>query len=323
MGEVLLARGEAAKAIAVLKEASGYMPGDLMVRELLAEGYILADERPKAFAILEELLRQHSGDPDLLLLLDAESPAQLRSARGGKAEARYLLDDAEGWLKDNNLAEAEACLKKARRKDKSERADWVELQIAFHQNEKTGPAKALAFAASRRHPRLCFQALRLAVDPLMEREDEAGIMKALDTFLEAHPKSSGAWEAAIIRQAYRLMNGKVGAEDLAEVRRLQASPLPGQEARARTLLGQYLMELRKPEEVVELIEPILKSEPTVINHFQLGAALAALGEREDALQVLKEGLDAGPGDLAESQVVLLNNKMQALIQDLEKTPPRA
>ena len=128
----------------------------------------------------------------------------------------------------------------------------------------------------------------------MEREDEPGIMKALDTFLKAHPKSSGAWEAAIIRQAYRLMNGKVDPEDLAEVRRLQANPLPGQEPRARTLLGQYLMELRKPEEVVELIEPVLKTEPTMINHFQLGAALAALGEREDALQVLRDGLEADP-----------------------------
>ncbi|NTV74893.1 MAG: hypothetical protein HGA66_11875 [Holophaga sp.] len=141
----------------------------------------------------------------------------------------------------------------------------------------------------------------------------------MDIFLKAHPKSSGAWESAIIRQAYRLMNGKVDPEDLAEVRRLQANPLPGQEPRARTLLGQYLMEMRKPEEVVELIEPVLKAEPTMINHFQLGTALAALGEREDALLVLREGLEATPGDLAESQMDLLKAKMQALIQDLEKT----
>jgi hypothetical protein len=79
------------------------------------------------------------------------------------------------------------------------------------------------------------------------------------------------------------------------------------------------MEMRKPEEVVELVEPVLKSEPTIINHFQLGTALAALGEREDALQVLREGLDAVAGDLAETQVGLLRGKMQALIQDLEKS----
>ena len=224
------------------------------------------------------------------------------------------------WIKEHNLAEAETCLKKARRKDKSERADWIELLIAHDRNPAAAIPKALAFAASARHPRLCFQALRLAVDPMMEREDEAGIMKALDAFLAAHPKSSGAWEAAIIRQAYRLMNQKVGAEDLAEVRRLQANPLPGQEARARTLLGQYLMELRKPEEVVELIEPVLKTEPTIINHFQLGTALAALGEKEDALLVLQEGVEAPAGDLAESQVELLKSKMQALIQDLQEHP---
>jgi hypothetical protein len=80
------------------------------------------------------------------------------------------------------------------------------------------------------------------------------------------------------------------------------------------------MELRKPEEVVELIEPVLKTEPTMINHFQLGAALAALGEKEDSLQVLRDGLDAIPGDLVESQMALLRTKMQALIQDLEKNP---
>jgi len=56
----------------------------LIIRELLAEGYLLADERAKAFSILQELLRQHPGDPELLLLLDAETPAQLRAARGGR-----------------------------------------------------------------------------------------------------------------------------------------------------------------------------------------------------------------------------------------------
>jgi hypothetical protein len=58
----------------------------------------------------------------------------------------------------------------------------------------------------------------------------------------------------------------------------------------------------------------------MINHFQLGAALAALGEREDSLQILQDGLEAVPGDLAESQVALLRTKMQALIKDLEKGP---
>ena len=82
----------------------------------------------------------------------------------------------------------------------------------------------------------------------MDKNDEKGLNLALNTFLAAHPKSSGAWEAAIIRQAYRLMNGSVGDDDLREVRRLQANPLPGQEARARTLLGQYLLELKRPKD---------------------------------------------------------------------------
>ncbi|HNX94809.1 MAG TPA: tetratricopeptide repeat protein [Holophaga sp.] len=317
MGEVYLARGEAQKAIAILKDASGFMPGDLAIRELLAEGYILADERAKAFAILEELLRQHPGDPDLLLLLDAESIAQLRSARGGKAEAQFLLEDAESWLRDNELVEAEACLKKARRKEPSDRSDWVELQIAFKRAPLSAIDKALAFAVSARHPRLCFQALRLALDELMEKNDDKRAMPALEAFLQAHPKSSGAWEAAIIRQAYRLMNGRVTEDDLAEVRRLQAQPLPGQEARARTLMGQYLMEMHRPAEVVKLIDPVLKNEPTVINHFQLGTALAALNEREEALLVLKDGLVADPGDLQSAQVSLIQQKMEGLIKELE------
>jgi tetratricopeptide (TPR) repeat protein len=142
---------------------------------------------------------------------------------------------------------------------------------------------------------------------------------ALDTFLAAHPKSSGAWEAAIIRQAHRLMNGKVGEDDLQEVRRLQANPLPGQEARARTLLGQYLLEYQRPKEVVDLIDPILSAEPTMINHFQLGSALVALKEREEGLAVLQEGLTADPGDLPEDQADLLRTKIQAMVKDLDRS----
>jgi predicted Zn-dependent protease len=318
MGEILLARGEGVKAIAVLKEASGYMPGDLRIRELLAEGYILADERAKAFSILSELLRQHPGDAELLLLLDAETPAQLRSARGGAAEVRFLLDDAEDLLTDGDLAEAEVILKRARRKEKSERLDWLELHLAFLKDPKAALPKAVAFAGSPRHPRLCFMALRLAVDYFMDRNDDKGLNIALDAFFGAHPKSSGAWEAAIIRQAHRLMNGTARDADLLEVRRLQANPLPGQEARARTLLGQYLLELRQFRDVVSLLDPILASEPTMINHFQLGTALAALKEREEALAVLKDGVDSDPAELPEDQAALLAAKMETLIQELEK-----
>jgi tetratricopeptide (TPR) repeat protein len=318
LAETYLARDEAAKAITLLKEASGFLPGDLRVRELLAEGYVLADERPKAFTILQELLRQHPGDHDLLLLLDAENAAQLRSARGGKAQSAFLLDEAEDYLADGDLAEAETALKRARRKDRSERLEWLELLLAFNRDPRASLAKAIAFAGSGRHPRLCFQALHLAVDHYMDKNDEKGLNLALNTFLAVHPKSSGAWEAAIIRQAYRLMNGPVSDDDLREVRRLQANPLPGQEPRARTLLGQYLLELKRPREVVELIDPVIAAEPTMINHFQLGSALVALKQREQGLGVLTEGLDADPGDLPEDQAALLRTKMQTMVKDLEK-----
>ena len=318
LAEALLARGEAPKAIPLLKEASGYLPGDLRVRELLAEGYILADERAKAFSILAELLKQHPGDTQLLLLMDAESAAQLHSARGGKAEARYLLDDAEDWLAEGDLAQAETSIKKARRKDKSERLEWLELNLAFLKDPKGQLAKAVHFAGSARHPRLCFQALHMAVDLLMDRNDEKGFNQALDAFFQAHPKSSGAWEAAIIRQAHRLMTSRITETDLQEVRRLQANPLPGQEARARTLLGQYLLELKHPREVVQLVDPIIANEPTMINHFQLGMALAALREKEEALAVLRDGLESDPGDLPESQSSLLRSRMETMIHDLEK-----
>lgn len=316
LGSVLLAKHDALKAIAILKEASGYLPGDLLIRELLAEGYILAGERPKAFAILDDLLRQHPGDAGLLLLLDAESAVQLRSARGGHAAAGFLLDEAEEWLKEGKLLDAETMLKKAKRKEKSERSDLLELEIAFKRNPAKHLQGLLAYSVSRRHPRLCFQALRLAIDYLMSKEEEKKLMGALDAFLQAHPKSSGAWEAALIRQAYLLMAGNFGEEGLAEVKRLYASPLPGQESRVRTLLGQCLLDMKRPHEVVELLEPMLKSEPTLINYFQLGSALAALKEKEGALVMLRIGLDADRGDLPDGQVTLLKKKMETLIQEL-------
>jgi len=318
MGEVLLARGDAAKAIPLLKEASVFLPGELFVRELLAEGYLVADERPKAFAILEELLRQNPGDHELLLLLDAENPGQLRSARGGSSFSRMVLDEVELLIREGALADAAACLKRALRKERSERAEYLELQLAFLKNPKTGIPKALAFAASDRHPRLCFQALRLVLDHLMAQNADDKLQEALETYIQAHPKSSGAWEAAIIRQACRLMAGSISDEDLLEVKRLQASPLPGQEGRARTLLGQYLLDLRRPEEVVDLVGPVLKNEPTLINHFQLGTALASLRREGEALDILEAGLDADPHDLQESQVAMIHAKMKALIQDLEQ-----
>jgi hypothetical protein len=114
------------------------------------------------------------------------------------------------------------------------------------------------------------------------------------------------------------MAGPITEDDLAEVKRLHAKPLPGQETRVRTLLGQYLLDLKRPADVVELLDPVLNTEPTLINHFQLGTALAALEEREEALLVLQDGLHADPGDLPEDQVNLVKKKMEGLILDLGK-----
>lgn len=318
LGEVLVVRGEAARAIAVLKEASSHLPGELRVRELLAEGYLLAGERQKAFRILEELLGQHPGDPDLLLLLDSESTTQLWSARGGKEAARRLLDEAEEWMSDDHTEEAETCLRKARRRGRSERLEFLELQQAFLKDPDSARDRLLAFASSPRHPRLCFQALRMLLDHGMQAGRDEEVQGALDVYLDAHPKSSGAWEAALMRQAWKLLGGKVLEAELEEVRRLQAHPLPGQEARARTLLSQYLLALQKPEEVVDLLDPVIGKEPSVINHFQLGAALAALGERDQALALLQGGLESDPGDLSPEQLEGVRAQMRSLIDELGK-----
>jgi tetratricopeptide (TPR) repeat protein len=239
-----------------------------------------------------------------MLLLDAENAAQLKSARGGAQAAQHLLDDAEDWMAEGGREEAEALLRKARRKGRSERLDFLELQHAFLKDPEATRKKALAFATSSHHPRLCFLALRFLLEFEMEAGREQAVQEVLEAYLAAHPKSSGAWEAALMRQAWRLLSGTVTEEDLVEVRRLQSHPLPGQEARARTLLSQYL---------------VLDREPTVINHFQLATALAALGRREEALHLLEAGLGSDPGDLQPDQLKGVREQMEALIKDLEQS----
>lgn len=317
LGQVYLARGESALAVPALKEASAYLPGDLHVREALAEAYLLQGERPKAFAILQELLMQNPGDPQLLLMVDAETHPQLREARDGKAGTQTLLDEVEALLDENQLEPAALLLKRARRKGKSQRSDWLDLRLAFLQNPEKTLKPALDFACSDRHPRLCFLALRLALEHLMEQKREDEIARILDAFLTRHPKSTGAWEAALMRQAYRLMNGQATEQDLVEVRRLHTHPLPGLEPRARTLLGQYLLALKRHQDVLDLLDPLLEKEPTLINHFQLGAALAGLGEREEARALLRAGLDADPGDLNDSQAKGVKNQIRGLLKELD------
>jgi tetratricopeptide (TPR) repeat protein len=317
LGQVLLARGEGEQSVPILKEASGFMPGDLQVRETLAEAYLAMNERAKAFSILKELLVQHPNDPDLLLALDAESHPQLRDAREGKPSTRLVLDEVQAMIEDGLVEEAETLLRRAKRKGRSERSDWLDLQLAFKRDPEKALPDALAFAQSDHHPRLCFLALRLALEHLMAHDREPEIAPAIDAFLARHPKSSGAWEAALMRQAYRLLHGSLSDQDLSEVRRLAKQPLPGQEARSRTLLGQYLLAMKRPREVVELIDPLLDQEPSLINHFQLGAALAALGEKKEAQGLLRAGLDADPGDLNDEQTEGVRGQIQTLLTQLQ------
>jgi tetratricopeptide (TPR) repeat protein len=321
LGQVHLARGESLLAVPVLKEASAYLPGDLHVREALAEAYLLQDERSKAFVILQELLAQNPGDPHLLLMVDAENHPQLREARDGKAGTQLILDEAEALLDEGQLDSAALLLKRARRKGKSQRSEWLELRLSFLQVPEKALKATLAFACSDRHPRLCFLALRLALEHLMAQKREDEIARALDAFLGRHPKSTGAWEAALMRLAYRLMNGPVTEADLAEVRRLHAHPLPGLEPRARTLLGQYLLALQKHQDVLDLLDPLLEKEPTLINHFQLGSALAGLGEKDSARAILREGLESDPGDLNEAQAKGVKGQIRGLLKELGDANP--
>jgi hypothetical protein len=63
----------------------------------------------------------------------------------------------------------------------------------------------------------------------------------------------------------------------------------------------------------------MEKEPSLINHFQLGAALAGLGEREQARTLLKEGLDADAGDLNESQAKGVKSQIRGLIKELDES----
>jgi hypothetical protein len=115
------------------------------------------------------------------------------------------------------------------------------------------------------------------------------------------------------------MTGEAKEDDLAEVRQLQANPLPGQESRATTLLGQYLLDLNHPEEAIDLLTPTLEIEPTLINHFQLGSALAAAGQKTRALEILQLGKTASMGDLQSNQAEMLQERLNALMRDLENS----
>lgn len=316
LAEILLAQDEAHKAITILKEASSFLPGDARIRELLAESYIMANEPSKAKAILYELLQQHPNDHDLMLLLDTNNKEQLYSAKGGNYRSRSYLDEADNYLADGNLTGAEVALSKAGKENQSERLEWLKLLLAFRKDPKR-INDIINFISSNHHPRLCFQALHLALDYFMSKKDEHNIISAINAFKNAHPTSSGIWETSVIYQTYRLINHLANEDDLHIVHKLQTNPIPGQEARARNLLGQYLLEFKHYNELIKLVDPIISIEPTIINHFQLGSALLATNQYEESLIVLKNGLEASYGDLPKSQAELLKNKIKNIINSIK------
>jgi len=318
LAEVFLAKNEATKAISTLKEASSFLPGDTEIKELLAEGYVLTGQTSKARLILQELLRQHPHDHNLMLLLDTENADSLYSARGGKARARLFLDEADDLIDEGDFIEAKRALSQARHEDKSDRLEWLELLLEFRLDPKK-INRVIAFASSKRHPRLCFQALRVALEYYIDKKNEKKIDSAITAFTKTHPNSSGAWEATMIRQANRLICKSISEKDLNAVRQLQANPTPGQETKSRGLLGEYLLELGRYDELIALIDPIISTEPTIINHLQLGSALVGVGRHEEGLAILMDGLEANPGDATKGQIEPLRKKVKGIIDDLKRS----
>ena len=318
MGEILIELGEHTKAITLLKEAADSQPGEIGIMALLAEGYLCASKSQKAFAILKDLMKQYPGDTDLYIMVDSLTPALLKSARGGNRHAQSWLDEAEDWLQEGNLESAGECLREAAKICTSDRSEWVELQILAAKDTPKSIPKLLEFSSSGHHPRLCFNATRLAADFLMAEGSNEEVLRALDNFLVAHPKSTAAWECAVIRQAFVLMAGVANENDLMEVERLYANPLPGHESNVTTLFGQYLLDFNRPQEVVDLIAQRIEYEPTLINHFQLGSALAAIGRHTRALEILHMGKAANTADLPGGQVEMFQQCVDTLIRELEK-----
>jgi hypothetical protein len=68
---------------------------------------------------------------------------------------------------------------------------------------------------------------------------------------------------------------------------------------------------------VGILDSIIEQEPTLINFFQFGSALAAAGQTAEALEILHLGKSAVTGDLQEAQVAVLLERLDTLIGDLE------
>lgn len=314
LAKILLAQGKILNAIKILKEAAILLPGDVRVKEILAEAYIADNKKEKAFLIIKELLRQNPEDESLELLLDAQNIIQLNSARGGNLKVRSYLDTVEDCILDNDLVQAESILKTIKQEDKNERFNWLELLLLFKQNSIC-IQNIIDFINSNHHPRLCFYALRLVLDYFVKNNDQDKIDNILEKFIEYHKDSYVVKEAIMIQKANHLVDGTFTTNDLEAVRQLHLNPPPGRETQVQNLFGYYLLEFKCYIELENLIRPITLTEPSITNLFQLGKALIAMQQYEEALNVLMDALDADYENLPKEQIELLRSNITELIND--------
>jgi tetratricopeptide (TPR) repeat protein len=198
----------------------------------------------------------------------------------------------------------------------SDRLEWLETLLQFKKNPTEGSAKAVKFSASDHHPRLCFAALHLSMEFLIKEKQNAEIVKALKGYLQKYPQTSGAWEAVLAFKSFLMMNDEINENDLEEVRNLYLHPLPGQVARARTLLCQMLLSLNHPEQIPALLLPVLDLDPSLLDFLQLGTAYAALEKRKEAIATLREGLSCYSNEFSDKQAQNLKNQMEELLKEL-------
>lgn len=318
LGEIYLSRNEGLRAVDIFKEALGLAPIDPTLKEQLAEAYLMTGERSKTFDIAHELLEQSPQDRSLLLMLDASTHAQLRSARDGSNATLSLLNEAEDLIDENNIVLGEALLKKARKKEVTDRLEWLELKAGFTKEPLKHIKQANEFSKSNHHPRLCYEALQMAMGHFMKEKQTESVLEILKGFLRAHPQTSGAWEAVLQVKTFLMLSDNIIETDLQEVRVLFDHPLPGQKSRARILLGQMLLALNRPEEIPALITPVLHEEPTLLNYFQLGAAYARTGKIKESIAILREGVRLHAGDLSDDQAKQIKQQMEDLLKELSQ-----
>jgi len=316
LGEIYLSRGDGARAQEIFQEATALYPSDSMLRERLAESYLLQNERTKSYEILHGLLEKSPQDRSLLLMLDAQTHLQFRSARDGSNLTKALLNEAEDLIEEGSYSLADPLLKKARRKEVTDRLEWLETLLQFKKNTAMGSIKALKFSVSDHHPRLCFAALHLSMEYLIKEKKNADIVEALKGYLQKYPQTSGAWEAVLAFKSFLMMNNEVNENDLEEVRSLYQHPLPGQAARARTLLCQMLLSLNHPEQIPPLLLPVLDLDPSLLDFLQLATAYAAAGKRKEAISTLREGLSCYSNEFSDKQAQNLKSQMEELLDEL-------